>query len=110
MGNETTSFTRTEILCITSVLIQIMEADGVIHPDEEAFMDRFYVHYNITHPEALAAAECEPLLCRKILLSMDEQKRTEALNLFIGLAEADGFVHPTERECIYQYMDMGDKV
>lgn len=48
---ELKKFSKTEQFAIVSVLILIMEADGVIDPNEEKFLNLILSTFNITESE-----------------------------------------------------------
>lgn len=97
-----TTYNRQQQYAIVSVLMQIMEADGVVHPNEVEFLDHVLAECQITE------AEMEMIQMRdleqdiEVLRLMDAAQRTRAAALFERMAECDGFKDPRELSLINQ--------
>lgn len=94
--------TTNEKYAIVNILSQIMEADGIIHPKEEEYMNKVYAELGITINNIEDIASIDNLQAKLIIDDMAEETKEYARILFIGMAESDGFVHPKEAEIIEQ--------
>ena len=95
-------FTLNEKLAVVSVLSQIMNADGIIHPKEEEYMDKVYREFGITIEDIELLANMDDIQAYNILNEMSELKREYARSLFVEMAESDGYFHPKESAIIDQ--------
>lgn len=93
-------YNKTEQHAIVSVLIAIMEADGVIHPNETVYLNKVLSTFSITESEIEEIQVFDPIITPRVLKEMPQDKRDEARQLFIGMAECDGFTDPREIEII----------
>lgn len=98
------SFTIIEKYAIIKVLSHIMKADGIIHPKEERYMDKIYHDFSITVKEIEDIANIDDIQTKHIISEMSEEKKIMAKDLFIGMAKADGVIHPKETEVINQML------
>lgn len=94
------SFTTIEKYAIIKVLSHIMKADGVIHPKEEEYMDHTYRVFSITINDLEDISNIDDIQTRAIINEMSDDNKNRAMTLFVGMAEADGFLHPKEKEII----------
>lgn len=95
-------FTKSEKYAIINILLCIMKSDGIIHPKEEEYMNKIYNNFAITISELEDISNIDILQANNIVRSMSDEKKTQAMPLFIGMAKADGFIHPKEMEIISQ--------
>lgn len=95
-------FTIIEKFAIVYILSQIMNADGIIHPKEEVYMDKVYAELGITISDMEDITNMDAIQVRFVLNSMSDEKKLYAQFLFVSMAEADGYKHPKETEIINQ--------
>lgn len=93
-------FNRTEQHAIVSVLIAIMEADGIIHPDETSYLNKILLEFATSESEIEEIPAFDPLITPFILKEMTEEKKIEARQIFINMAKCDGYADPRELEII----------
>lgn len=96
------NFTKIEKYAIINVLSNIMNADGIIHPKEEKFMNQVYDNFSITISEIENIANIDDIQAYHIVRRMPDVKKPKAKSIFMGMAKADGFLHPKEIEIIKQ--------
>ena len=77
-----------------------MKADGIIHPKEEEYMDKTYSDFSITITDLEDISNIDDIQTKLIIGGMSDDNKTIAHALFVGMAEADGFIHPKEKEII----------
>ena len=77
------SFTTIEKYAIIKVLSHIMKADGIIHIEDISNID--------------------DIQTKLIISGMTDENKILAKVLFVGMAEADGTIHPKETEIINQF-------
>lgn len=97
-----THLTITEKYAIVTILLQIMKADGIIHPKEEEYMDKVYAELGITISDMEDMANMDDIQAKSVVNTMTDDKKQYAHSLFISMAEADGYIHPLETEIIDQ--------
>lgn len=97
------SFTTIEKYAIIKVLSHIMKADGIIHPKEEKYMDKTYSDFSITINDIEDIANIDDIQTKLIISGMADENKILAKVLFVGMAEADGIIHPKEAEIINQF-------
>lgn len=96
------SFTTIEKYAIIKVLSHIMKADGIIRPKEEKFMDKIYGDFSITINDIENISNIDDIQTKLIIKGMADENKILAKALFVGMAEADGIIHPKETEIINQ--------
>ena len=94
--NLMNNITIIEKYAIISVLSQIMNADGVIHPREVEFMDGMYKKLGITIEDLQEIMNIDTIQSKGIIEKMSDENKQFAKNLFNSMAASDGFVHPKE--------------
>lgn len=97
-------FTIIEKYAIINVLTHIMKADGVVHPKEEEYMNQIYHLFEITISDLKKIVNIDDIQTKHIICEMNKEKKDEAILLFVGMAEADGFIHPKEIEIMEQLL------
>jgi len=97
-----TQFTAIEKFAIVTILSQIMNADGVIHPKEEEYMDKVFAELGITISDMEDMANMDDIQAKSVINAMQDEKKQHAQSLFVFMAEADGYIHPKETEIINQ--------
>ena len=98
------NFTKFEKYAIINILSRIMKADGVIDPKEEDFMNHIYSSLAITISELENISSIDDIQANHIVLKMTDEKKAQVMTLFLGMAKADGFIHPKEIEIINQIL------
>lgn len=93
-------FNKNEQYAIISVLIAIMEADGVIHPNETAYLNKILKEFSISESEIEEIPNFDSLTVTLSLRSMTDGKKELAQQLFIGMAKCDGYADPRELKII----------
>lgn len=96
------NFTTIEKYAIVKVLSHIMKADGIIHPKEEEYMDQTYSEFSITITDLEDISNIDEIQTKLIISGMSDDNKNIAQSLFVGMAEADGIIHPKEAEIINQ--------
>lgn len=94
------NFTKIEKYAIVIVLLCIMKADGIIHPKEEEFMNEIYSNFDITISDLENISNIDDIQANHIVHKMTDVKKAQIMPLFVGMAKADGFIHPKEMEII----------
>lgn len=89
-----------EKFAIIFVLSEIMKADGVIHPNEEEYIDRIYTALGVTVNDLDSIINMDSLHSKYIIDEMSSEKKKYVQSLFIEMAECDGYVHPKEIKLI----------
>ena len=90
--NQIENIAKTEKYAIVSVLSQIMNADGVIHPKEVEFMDSIYKKLDITIEEIQEVMNLDPIQAKIIIDEMSIENKQVAKALFDSMALSDGFI------------------
>ena len=91
-----------EKYAIIHVLYQIMNADGIIHPKEEEYMNAVYVELGININNIEDIANMNDIQANNIILKMSSPQREYAKSLFVSMANSDGYIHPKETAIIEQ--------
>lgn len=89
-----------EKICIISILRLIMQADMIIHPAEEQFLENTLTELEVTTTLLEHYSALDFQTCCAIIQRMDEEQKTHAINLFKDMAKCDGFVDPREMSII----------
>lgn len=97
-----TQLTIIEKFAIVTILSQIMNADGIIHPKEEEYMDKVFVELGITISDMEDMTNMDNIQAKSVINAMQDEKKQYAQSLFISMAEADGYIHPLETKVINQ--------
>ena len=93
-------FNKSEQHAIVSVLIAIMEADGVIHPNETSYMNKVLSAFSMLESEIEEIPMFDPVATPMTLKMMTEKKKEGARKIFVGMAECDGYTDPREIKII----------
>lgn len=91
-----------ERYAIVHILYLIMNADGIIHPKEEEYMNKAYVELGININDIEGIAIMNDIQAENIIRNMSSSQKEYAQSLFISMAESDGYVHPQEAAIIEQ--------
>lgn len=90
-------FTDYEKNVIVSLLIQIMEADNIIHPSEQLFLDKVI---KLIAFDVLNYCATDFKTCVACVNLMEPIKKETVHKLLVGMAEADGDVDVREMDII----------
>lgn len=93
-------FSKQEKYAIISVLIKIMEADGIIDPHEVEFLDSVLVDMHISEPEIEFIQEYNLGQDVAIIKQLSIEKLDAAKMLFLNMAKCDGYADPRELQLI----------
>lgn len=93
-------FSKQEKYAIVSVLIKIMEADGIIDPHEVKFLDSVLVDLHISEPEMEIIQEYNLGQDVAIIKHLSVEKLDAAKMLFMNMAKCDGYADPRELQII----------
>lgn len=93
-------FSKQEKYAIISVLIKIMEADGIIDPHEVEFLDRILIDLHISEPEMEIIQEYNLGQDVAIIKQLSIEKLNAAKILFMNMAKCDGYADPRELRII----------
>lgn len=93
-----TQLTIIEKFAIITVLLQIMNADGIIHPKEEEYMDKVFAELGITISDMEDMTNMDDIQAKFVINGMLDDKKRYAHTLFVSMAKADGYIHPKEVE------------
>ena len=80
-----------------------MNADGIIHPKEEEYMDKVFLELGIMISDMEDMANIDDDQAKHIILSLSEEQKQYAQSLFLSMAKSDGYVHPKESAIIEQF-------
>ena len=92
--------TTIEKFAIVTILSQIMNADGIIHPKEEEYMDKVYAELGIMISDMEDITNIDDIQAKSVINTMSDEKKRYAQCLFVSMAKADGYIHPLETEII----------
>ena len=93
-------FNKQEKYAIVSVLIKIMEADGIIDPHEVDFLDGVLVDLSISEPEMEIIQEYDLGQDIAIIKQLSNEKLNAAKELFINMANCDCYDDQRELQMI----------
>ena len=94
-----------EKYAIVSILYQIMNADGIVHPKEEEYMNKVYVELGINANDIEEIANMNNYMSQNIIKQMSSSHRQYAQSLFESMAKSDGSIHPQEVAIIEQLFE-----
>lgn len=95
-----TEFTQYEKQVVVSILIAIMEADGIIDPHETAFLDEVLDDFGFTEQDMDSIAEFDFTMTAGEFAKFTDVKKERARELFIAMAKCDGYADPRELKII----------
>lgn len=93
-------YSKSEQYAIVSILIMIMEADGVIDPNEVKFLNDVLSSFHISESELEMINSYDFNRCREILSGMATGALIKAKLFFTEMAKCDGYADPRELEII----------
>lgn len=98
--NLSEQLTKSQQYAVISILIKIMEADGIIDPNEIRFMNQVLEEFQIFEQEIELIDTFDILKSVSTLRGINAAIKDAVLKLFIGMAECDGYSDPRELEII----------
>lgn len=93
-------YSNIEKQTIIYLLSLIMEADGLIHPNEIEYMDSVIKQLGISHQEYDHLEEADLQTASTLFKQMSKEKQEEVRNMCHTMSQIDGFVDPRETEVI----------
>lgn len=93
-------FNKSEQHAIVSVLIAIMEADGVIHPNETAYLNKILSAFSTSESEIEEIPAFDSVTTPYVLKGMSDSKKNKAHEIFVEMAKCDGYTDPREIKII----------
>ena len=97
---EDIKYSKHQQYAIISILILIMEADGIIDPNEIEFMNRIYYDFSITEGEMELINQYDLSSSSSIIKALPSKEKEYAIKLFIEMAKCDGYADPRELDII----------
>lgn len=91
---------RPQQYAIISILIKIMEADGVIDPNEVQFIDGVLEDFHISENEMENIDSYDVRQSISILEGLDDNTKSTIKQMFVDMAKCDGYADPRELEII----------
>lgn len=85
---------------VVSILIKIMEADGVIDPNEVQFINGILRNFQISEREMETIDTYDILHSISLLHELDSDTSAAIKELFIDMAKCDGYADPRELDII----------
>lgn len=98
--NITEKLSRPHQYAIICILIKIMEADGVIDPNEVKFIDEVLRDFNISENEMENIDSYDVRQSILILEGLDQNTKLAIKQMFVDMAKCDGYADPRELEII----------
>lgn len=93
-------FSKQEKYAIISILIKIMEADGIIDPHEVKLLDSVLADMHISEPEMEIIQEYNLGQDVALIKLLSVEKLYAAKTLFMNMAKCDGYADPRELQII----------
>lgn len=100
-----TEFNLEEKQIIVTILIAIMEADGVIDPHETNYLDKVISLLKMSETDLDTIDELDFNLIVSDFRCFEADKKDFAKSLFLEMARCDGYAHPRELEIINRLGD-----
>lgn len=95
-------YNKHEKLTIIAILVGIMEADEIIHPNEMEFLNSIISQFEISESELEQIVEMDLDLALCQFRKFSDDKRLESKKLFMDMARCDGYVDKRELKIINQ--------
>ncbi len=93
-------FSKIEKYALMHILIQIMEADGIVDKREELFIDKMFNLFQITEKEVSIIVNFEQYQCENLIKEMQGEKKEFAKKIFYEIAYCDGILAQSELDII----------
>lgn len=94
------NYTTKEKLTIITILTEIMEADGIIHPSESIMLDNVLSSFNMPDSTADILDDYDLNAAIKEFQMLSYEKQRFGIQLFKEMAACDGFVDEREAKII----------
>lgn len=95
-------FTEYEKTVIISLMKMLMEADAIIHPLEEEYLNSVLERIEVTSDSLCRYSPVDLQSCIICLKTMDDEKKVFVNKLMEEMSEADGYVDYRELELIHK--------
>lgn len=97
---ENKLFTHSEKYAVVKMLIFIMEADSIIHPNEIEYIDSVFIDLAITADDNEHLDFMDLHMCIDIIKKMPKKKQLVAKDMLYRMANIDGYIDPREKELL----------
>ncbi|MDE6485529.1 MAG: TerB family tellurite resistance protein [Duncaniella sp.] len=99
--NISEQLTKSQQYGVISILIKIMEADGIIDPHEINFINEVLKVFHISEQEMELIDSFDIPKSVSELKVLGRNTKESIVRLFVGMAECDGYADPRELDIIY---------
>lgn len=93
-------FSSAEKRIVMAILIAVMEADGIIDPREEAYLESVIESFGITEGDLDQIDELDFNFVIDRFQEFDREKKEKAIQMFLLMAESDDYSDPRELKII----------
>lgn len=90
------TYTLEQKYAIAYILIQIIEADTIIHDKEVEYMNSVMKELTLTTQDIEYIEELELSYCMDIVKNMQQEQKAEAIEMFRAMISIDGRIDPRE--------------
>lgn len=98
--NLSEKLSKTQQYAVVSILIKIMEADGVIDPNEIKFINQVLKEFEISEREMENIDSYDISKAILELKGIDTDLKTIIIDMFIAMSKCDGYSDPRELKII----------
>lgn len=95
-------YTQDEKLAITSIVIDVIKADKLLHTGEMGFMEQLKKEIDIDIPTVEAAEDLEPDRALITLHKMNYRKKKNLVKILREAAISDNVIHEEEMKVILE--------
>lgn len=99
--NISEQLTKSQQYGVISILIKIMEADGIIDPNEINFINEVLKVFHISEQEMELIDSFDIPKSVAELKVLGTNTKESIVRLFVRMAECDGYADPRELDIIY---------
>lgn len=89
-------YTKKQKYAIAYILMQIIEADTIIHDKEVEYMNSVMKELTLTTQDIEYIEELELSYCMDIVKNMQQEQKAEAIEMFRAMISIDGRIDPRE--------------
>ncbi len=90
------TYTLEQKYAIAYILMQIIEADTIIHDKEVEYMNSVMKELTLTTQDIEYIEELELSYCMDIVKNMQQEQKAEAIEMFRAMISIDGRIDPRE--------------
>jgi uncharacterized tellurite resistance protein B-like protein len=94
------SFNIREKKIIIAILVAIMDADGIVHPNETAYLDSIIKAFDFNLNDLECVGEWDYSRIKQEFQLFADEKKQEAIRMFMEMAKCDGYADPRELKII----------